>query len=168
MGPVNGMIRAYGPFEFFTASYSSQVIFYLGFGQAKPTAREGEGAMRIARRKFRHLQRGIYNPGMLSNRQGAGLSVTSSALDGRLCRRRHGRRAWAPDRQWLSERGQQFVIENRPGAGTNIATEAVVRAAPDGYTLLVAGPSGAINAMLYDELNFNFIRDIAPVATITR
>ena len=71
--------------------------------------------------------------------------------------------------QWLSERmGQQFVIENRPGAGTNIATEAVVRAAPDGYTLLVAGPSGAINAMLYDELNFNFIRDIAPVATITR
>ena len=113
-------------------------------------------------------QRGIYNPGMLSNRQGAGLSVTSSALDGRLCRRRHGRRAWAPDRQWLSERGQQFVIENRPGAGTNIATEAVVRAAPDGYTLLVAGPSGAINAMLYDDLNFNFIRDIAPVATITR
>ena len=113
-------------------------------------------------------QRGIYNPGMLSNRQGAGLSVTSSALDGRLCRRRHGRRACAPDRQWLSERGQQFVIENRPGDGTNIATEAVVRAAPDGYTLLVAGPSGAINAMLYDELNFNFIRDIAPVATITR
>jgi tripartite-type tricarboxylate transporter receptor subunit TctC len=106
---------------------------------------------------------------MLSNRQGAGLSVTSSALDRRLCRRRHGGRACAPDRQWLSERlGQQFVIENRPGAGTNIATEAVVRAPPDGYTLLVAGPSGAINATLYDELNFNFIRDIAPVATITR
>jgi len=68
--------------------------------------------------------------------------------------------------QWLSERlGQQFVIENRPGAGTNIATEAVVRAPPDGYTLLVAGPSGAINATLYDKLNFNFIRDIAPVAS---
>ena len=71
--------------------------------------------------------------------------------------------------QWLSERlGQQFVIENRPGAGTNIATEAVVRAPPDGYTLLVAGPSDAINATLYDKLNFNFIRDIAPVAGIIR
>ena len=71
--------------------------------------------------------------------------------------------------QWLSERlGQQFVIENRPGGGTNIATEAVVRAPPDGYTLLVAGPSGAINATLYDKLNFNFIRDIAPVAGIVR
>ena len=69
--------------------------------------------------------------------------------------------------QWLSERmGQQFVIENRPGAGTNIATEAVVRAPPDGY--LMAGPSGAINATLYDKLNFNFIRDIAPVAGIIR
>ena len=71
--------------------------------------------------------------------------------------------------QWLSERlGQQFVIENRPGAGTNIATEAVVRATPDGYTLLMAGPSGAINATLYDKLNFNFIRDIAPVAGVVR
>jgi tripartite-type tricarboxylate transporter receptor subunit TctC len=71
--------------------------------------------------------------------------------------------------QWLAERlGQQFVIENRPGAGTNIATEAVVRATPDGYTLLMAGPSGAINATLYDKLNFNFIRDIAPVAGVVR
>src|ERR1700686_5095748 len=66
--------------------------------------------------------------------------------------------------QWLSERlGQPFIIENRPGAGTNIATEAVVRAAPDGYTLLFAVESGAINATLYDKLSFNFIRDIAPV-----
>ena len=69
--------------------------------------------------------------------------------------------------QWLSERlGQPFIIENRPGAGSNIATEAVVRAPPDGYTLLLVGPTNAINATLYDKLNFNFIRDIAPVAGI--
>jgi tripartite-type tricarboxylate transporter receptor subunit TctC len=71
--------------------------------------------------------------------------------------------------QWLSERlGQQFVVENRPGAGSNIATEAVVRAPADGYTLLMVGPSSAINATLYEKLNFNFIRDIAPVAGIIR
>jgi tripartite-type tricarboxylate transporter receptor subunit TctC len=69
--------------------------------------------------------------------------------------------------QWLSERlGQQFIIENRPGAGSNIATEAVVRATPDGYTLLLVHASNAFNATLYDKLNFNFIRDIAPVAGI--
>jgi tripartite-type tricarboxylate transporter receptor subunit TctC len=74
-----------------------------------------------------------------------------------------------PMGQWLSERlGQQFVIENRPGAGSNIGTEAVVRAPPDGYTLLLAYSSNAINATLYDRLNFNFIRDIAPVASISR
>jgi len=71
--------------------------------------------------------------------------------------------------QWLSERlGQQFIVENRPGAGTNIATEAVARAAPDGYTLLFVTQTNAINATLYDRLNFNFIRDIAPVAGILR
>jgi len=71
--------------------------------------------------------------------------------------------------QWLSERlGQQFIIENRPGAGTNIGTEAVVRAPADGYILLMVGPSNAINATLYDKLNFNFVRDIAPVAPIVR
>jgi tripartite-type tricarboxylate transporter receptor subunit TctC len=71
--------------------------------------------------------------------------------------------------QWLSERlGQQFVIENRPGGGGNIGTEAVVRASPDGYTLLLVGGGNAINATLYDKLNFNFIRDIAPVAGIER
>src|SRR5262245_10507278 len=69
----------------------------------------------------------------------------------------------------LSERlGQQFVIENRPGAGTNIATEAVVRAPADGYTLLLVTASNAFKATLYDKLNFNFIRDIAPVAGIMR
>lgn len=71
--------------------------------------------------------------------------------------------------QWLSERlGQSFVIENRPGGGTNIATEAVVRAAPDGYTLLLVAPANAINATLYEKLNFDFLRDTEPVAGIIR
>jgi tripartite-type tricarboxylate transporter receptor subunit TctC len=71
--------------------------------------------------------------------------------------------------QWLSERlGQQFVVENRPGAGTNIGTEAVVTAPADGYTLLLAGPANVISMTLYDKLNFNFTRDIAPIASIMR
>jgi tripartite-type tricarboxylate transporter receptor subunit TctC len=71
--------------------------------------------------------------------------------------------------QWLSERlGQPFVIESRPGGGGNIGTEAVVKAPPDGYTLLLVGLANASNATLYDKLNFNFIRDIAPVASISR
>jgi tripartite-type tricarboxylate transporter receptor subunit TctC len=70
--------------------------------------------------------------------------------------------------QWLSEKlGQRFIIENRPGAGTNIATEAALRAPPDGYTLLLVSPASAINATLYENLSFNFIRDSAPVAGIT-
>jgi tripartite-type tricarboxylate transporter receptor subunit TctC len=71
--------------------------------------------------------------------------------------------------QWLSERlGQPFVIDNRPGAGGNIGTEAVVKASPDGYTLLLISTSSVINATLYEKLNFSFSRDIAPVATIIR
>jgi tripartite-type tricarboxylate transporter receptor subunit TctC len=78
----------------------------------------------------------------------------------------------APDilaRLMLSERlGQPFVIDNRPGGGTNIATEAAVRAPADGYALLMVGTTQAINMTLYDKLSFNFLRDIAPVAGIIR
>jgi tripartite-type tricarboxylate transporter receptor subunit TctC len=71
--------------------------------------------------------------------------------------------------QWFSERlGQQFIVENRPGAGGNIATESVVRSPPDGYTLLLVVSANTINATLYDKLSFNFVRDIAPVASIAR
>ena len=70
---------------------------------------------------------------------------------------------------WLSERlGQQFIVEDQPGAGTNLATDAVVRALPDGYTFLMATSTNAINATLYDKLKFNFIRDTTPVASIAR
>ena len=71
--------------------------------------------------------------------------------------------------QWLSERlGQQFVIENRPGAGTNVGTEAVIRSPADGYTLLISGSNAAINPSLFKALNFNFIRDTAPIGSIVR
>jgi Tripartite tricarboxylate transporter family receptor len=97
----------------------------------------------------------------------------------RPCRASHWRkpihrgRCGGPDivgvGQWLSERlGQPFVIENPPGGGTDIAAEAVVRSPADGYTLLLAAMSNAINATLYDKLTFNFIRDIAAVASISR
>ena len=71
--------------------------------------------------------------------------------------------------QWLSDRlGQQFIIENRPGAGGNIGTEVVVRAPPDGYTLLAIGSNNMINGALYEKLSFDFLRDIAPVASVGR
>jgi tripartite-type tricarboxylate transporter receptor subunit TctC len=71
--------------------------------------------------------------------------------------------------QWLSERlAQQFIVENRPGAGSNIGTETVVRAPADGYTLLLITSTNAINTTLYDKLNFNFVRDIEPVASLLR
>src|ERR1700684_1275525 len=70
---------------------------------------------------------------------------------------------------WLSQRlNQQFIVDNRPGAGSNVGTEAVAHAPADGYTLLLVTPPNAINAALYDNLNFNFLRDIAPVASIMR
>ena len=126
--------------------------------------------MKLPRRKFLHLAAGV-----------AALPVMprpASALD-YPTRPVHWIVGFAPGggndivarlmAQWLSERlDQQFVVENRPGAGTNIATEAVVNASPDGYTLLLAGAPNAINATLYEKLNFNFIRDIAPVASISR
>src|SRR5215467_10112181 len=71
--------------------------------------------------------------------------------------------------QWLAQRlGQSFVIDNRPGAGGNLGTEAVVNAPPDGYTLLLASVPNAVNATLYERLNFDFIRDIVPVGGIVR
>ena len=71
--------------------------------------------------------------------------------------------------QWLTDKlGQQFVVENKPGAGNNIGTEAVVNAAPDGYTMLLVNPANGLNASLYKKLPFNFVRDIAPVAGIVR
>ena len=104
---------------------------------------------------------------LLWARLGASLSNAAGAHN-----RRHGP-GGAPDilarliGQWLSERlDQPFVTENRPGGGNNIGTEAVVRAPPDGYTLLLVDPTASINATLYEKLNYNFIRDIAPVAGI--
>ena len=70
---------------------------------------------------------------------------------------------------WLSERlGQQFIIENRPGGGNNIGTEAAIRSAPDGYTLFLVNPANAINTTLYRNLKFNFLKDMAPVAGLIR
>jgi tripartite-type tricarboxylate transporter receptor subunit TctC len=71
--------------------------------------------------------------------------------------------------RWLTERlGQPFIVENRPGGGGNVGAEAVIRSPPDGYTLLMIGPSNAVNASLDDKLSFNFIRDVAPIASMTR
>jgi tripartite-type tricarboxylate transporter receptor subunit TctC len=126
--------------------------------------------MKLPRRQFLHLAAGAAALPALSRAAGAETYPT------RPVRIIVGFAAGgAPDilarliGQGLSERlGQQFIVENRPGAGTNIATEAVVRAPPDGYALLQFGPSSAINATLYKKLNFNFTHDIAPVASIVR
>jgi tripartite-type tricarboxylate transporter receptor subunit TctC len=125
--------------------------------------------MKLLRRKFLHLAAGA-----------AALSTSSRIARAQRYPRRPVRLmvgvapGSVPDivarliGQWLEHLGQPFVIENRPGAGSIIATEAVVRAPADGHTLLLVGSSAALNATLYDRLSFNFIRDIAPVAGIVR
>ena len=130
----------------------------------------GERITKLPRRKFLHLAAGAAALPALSR--------TASALDypTRPVRLIVGFAAGGPNDisarlmgQWLSERlGQPFIVENRPGAGSNVGTELVVQAPADGYTLLLVPAPAAINATLYDNLNFNFIRDIAPVAGILR
>jgi tripartite-type tricarboxylate transporter receptor subunit TctC len=123
--------------------------------------------MKLPRRQFLHLAAGIAALPALSR------IAWAQAYPSRPVRIIVGFPAGGPNDifarlmgQWLSERLRQpFVIENRPGAASNIATEAVVKAPPDGYTLLSVASVNAINATTYDRLNFNFIRDIAPVAT---
>ena len=124
--------------------------------------------MKLPRRRFLHLAAGA------AALTGVSRMARAQAYPSRPVRIIDGFAAGGPadtlarlTAQWLSERlGQQFVIDNRPGGGTNIGTEAVVRAPADGYTLLMVGGYNAINATLYDKLNHNFIRDIAPVAGI--
>ena len=126
--------------------------------------------MEFSRRRLLHLAAGAVVLPALSG------SASAQTYPSRLVRIIVGFAAGGPNDilarsigQWLSERlGQPFVIENRPGAGSNVATEAVVRAAPDGYTLLLVGTPNTINATLYDKLNFDFIRDIAPIAGLIR
>jgi len=126
--------------------------------------------MKLARRRFLHLAAGAAALPLVSR------SAWAQNYPARPVRIVVGFAAGGPNDiiarligHWLTERlGQPFIIENRPGAATNIGTEAVVKSPPDGYTLLLAGSPNAINATLYDKLNFNFMRDIAPVATISR
>jgi tripartite-type tricarboxylate transporter receptor subunit TctC len=126
--------------------------------------------MKLPRRRFLHLAAGAAALSAVSRIAGAQAyparpvrmvaPFAAGSLSDILAR---------PIGQWLSERlGQPFIIENRPGAGGNIGTEAVVKAPPDGHTLLVIAASNAINATLYEKLNFNFINDIAPVAGVMR
>jgi tripartite-type tricarboxylate transporter receptor subunit TctC len=126
--------------------------------------------MKLPRRKFLHLAAGAAALPAVSR------VATAQAYPSRPVRLIVGFAPGGPSDilarlmgQWLSERlGQPFVVDNRPGASGNIATEALVKASQDGYTLLIVASSSAINATLYEKLNFNFIRDIAPVATIIR
>src|SRR6476659_5640350 len=126
--------------------------------------------MKLSRRNFLHLAAGAAALPVVSR------IARAQAYPSRPVRLMVGSTAGsAPDivarlrGQWLSERlGQQFLVENRPGAGGNIGTEVVVRAPTDGYTLLLVGAPNAINTTLYDKLSFSFLRDIAPVAGIIR
>jgi tripartite-type tricarboxylate transporter receptor subunit TctC len=127
-------------------------------------------AMKLLRRRFLHLAAGAATLPAVSR------VAWAQAYPTRPVRLVVGFPAGGPNDiyarligQWLSERlGQQFVVDNRPGAASSIATEAVVRAPPDGYTLLQVSTAAAINATLYEKLNYDFIRDIAPVAGIIR
>jgi tripartite-type tricarboxylate transporter receptor subunit TctC len=131
---------------------------------------QGENAMKLPRRKFLHLAAGAAALPVLPR------VAWAQAYPSRPVRIVLGFPAGGTTdigarliAQWLADRlGQPFVVENRPGAGTHVATEAVVRAPADGYTLLMATGSNAINATLYDKLNYDFIRDIAPVAGVIR
>ncbi len=126
--------------------------------------------MKLPRRQFLHLAAGIAAPSVVPrfawaetypSRPVHWIVATAPGGGNDIFARLMG--------QWLSERlGQPFIVENRPGAGNNVGTEAVVRAAPDGYTLLFASSNNASNAALYGNLNFDFARDIAPVAGLTR
>src|ERR1700726_2675794 len=130
----------------------------------------GRTAMKLPRRKFLHLAAGV---------TAFPVAMRSASAQSYPSRPVHIIVGFSPGGatdinarligQWLSERlWQPFIIENPPGAGSNIGTELVVHAVPDGYTVLLAGPPTAINATLYEKLNFNFIRDIAPIASIVR
>jgi tripartite-type tricarboxylate transporter receptor subunit TctC len=126
--------------------------------------------MRLPRRKFLHLAAGAAVLPAMSR------SAWAQTYPSRPVRIIVGFAAGGPTDvfarligQWLSERlGQPYIVETRPGASGNIATEAVVSAPADGYTLLLTAPANTINATLYDKLNFDFVRDIAPVASIVR
>jgi tripartite-type tricarboxylate transporter receptor subunit TctC len=133
-------------------------------------------AMKLARRRLLRLAGSAAVLPALSRAAKAQADPSRQAYPGKPVRFVVGFPAGGPNdilarlvAQWLTERlGQPFVVENQPGASSNIATEAVVRAPPDGYTLLLVGPANAINASLYDNLPFNVLRDIAPVAGGTR